>query len=495
MFLTFAAVISGLSLKQVNLKELQKSVSRGKPLFAFPADPADTLLLDTLRSLEADYGPSKTFVWYSIDNAVLVGKRYGVSTTSFCFFNRSVLQGAFPIPKSASSWKKIINSASSDIPVPISSKLEFENVLEDEEIDFSLVATRENLGNARFFFYEINRQYGAAQVVCVEQPLLESLNFSASQVAIFRRMDGRFAPITKANLAKAVVPAIRLLTPDVLAREYRPVVALAAPSSESESDGRVRPFLNEMSDRFSGFLFGFWAGDSEVANLSVFSQRRLLSFDISDVFTADLLGKGFNPSAWKKPLEIILEEIEAKSRKPVYISDTPADSSDGPVHRVVGREYQSFVNQNQDVLLLFYSESAVESDAARNVVRAFADGHKGQVFGEIDVSQNSNDFPFIPSLPHIVLFPMRNKTGHQPLRGKVTANNLALLLQHYGTEGSAAEAIPLSREAFRDVVLDTLKRVHELPDDERAKYYAWVNRTAGIPKTTVSGGRNSDSEL
>jgi hypothetical protein len=463
-------------------------VSRGKPFFAFPADPADKLFLDVVTVLEADYGPSQTFVWYSIDNAALIGKRYGVSDTFFCFFNLCRLEGVFPITKSASSLKKIINSASSNIPLPISSKPDLENVVADAEIDFSLVATRDDLGIARFLFYEINRQYGSAQVVCVEPQLLESLNFSAYQVAIFRRMDERFAPITASipNLAKAVLAVIRLLTPDVLAKEYRPVVALTAPSS----DGRVKPFLNEMSDRFPRFLFGFLPGDSEVANLSVFSQRRLFSIDISDIFTADFLGKGFHPSEWQKPLQIILEEIEAKSRKPIYVSDTPADSSEGPVHRVVGREYHSFVNQTGDVVLLFYSESTVESEAARSVVRDFAENHTGQIFGEINVDRNSNDFPFIPSVPHIVLFPKRNKMGHQSLRGKVTANNLALLLHHYGIEGSAPEAIALAPEACRDIVVDMLEHVHELPDDELEKYYAWVTLTAGMPKTA-----DSDSEL
>jgi hypothetical protein len=465
MWFLLTGVIFALNLREVNPKELDKLVLRGSPVFAFAVNRSDLRSIQLGEDLAIAFKSRGTFVFYSENAVASMVNRTAVRIPFFSYFSQSAWRGAFHLPQSIDALKKILNSLFLDIQDPITSPEDLDVRLNG--IEYSVLAIPDNLGSARSLFYDIGKQYGEAQVVPVDGALLESLNFSKHETILFRSVDGQFTSVGPRNLRKAVIPLIRIFTDEVLKDEWKPIVALSAPELTNE----IRSFLNCLAVEFKNFSFGFIPDDA--FKLNIFSVRRSFSFDISGIFTSSFLSQGFEYETWLPLVRGILVEIESKVRNPIYISEDISDRM-GQVCRITGKTYLDFINQDVDALLLFVSSSSPVSAVFRN----FADECSSAVFAEIDIDRNSNDFPFIPSVPHVVLFPKNTKSRSQPLRGAITRSNLAFLLHQYGSKPLKVAAEPMSREEFRGIVLDLSNRVQEMPIEEQQKYYEWVKLTA-----------------
>jgi hypothetical protein len=165
-----------------------------------------------------------------------------------------------------------------------------------------------------------------------------------------------------------------------------------------------------------------------------FMGRWRIEFD--DIFDLEFLRRPFNQAAWMARIELAIAEVR-KGRRRLYLSEpVPVPIAGSLIKKVVGRTYETFVmDPHHDVLMLYVHENCKPWKEFKDtyiefVKEFFATWRTFLKFGWIDVQQNSVEmgWPTMRSMPHFELWPAKNKTDHDQMRGSKSRDDLVRFL-------------------------------------------------------------------
>lgn len=194
----------------------------------------------------------------------------------------------------------------------------------------------------------------------------------------------------------------------------------------------------------------------------------------------------FDINNWIDAINVFLGKVK-QNQLEVEIKSEPIPNDQEnllEVKKVVGKTYQSFINdENHDVLIYYFPGF---SDFEQTIYKKFADFaeecSENRVdflsFGKINTNLNSVQcgYPYFRALPHIRLFPAKNKSNHQPTRNQVSRDSLIRLVYQYATMGKLPfEVVPPNENevGYEKAIFDTYKRF--VPKDEQIKFDEYLS--------------------
>lgn len=361
---------------------------------------------------------------------------------------------------------------------------------------FTIFSPVSKINDAKFLQYRIGSQMGPVHVVPVNNMVLNNLGIKEDSLALFRREDLYSVPI-KFDLNEvylASYPVFRNLGSKDLMEPDKIIFALIANKLTDE----YSDFLFEVGLRHKNFIVGFVPTKSEFIpsisttsqkvfpldkpSIAVFNIDKNIHYDTHDFF-GELENLPFLYSKWLSATNKMLNQIEEKKIQPSFISEEePEVDPNSNFVKVVGTTYEKFINDpNHDIVVLFKRENCEHCQSFFKVLESFSEEcAKANVntikFGYIDIHKNSAKirFPYISGVPHIHIFPAKNKTDNDSLRGGHNRDGLIRFIKRYGSYDIPFEPGPINQGEVAMEVLQLLFTAKEMPQEEQIKALKYI---------------------
>ena len=263
-----------------------------------------------------------------------------------------------------------------------------------------------------------------------------------------------------------------------------------------------KDFLFEIGLRYPSFVVG-WAGEDLVPYVeqvtheeykgspmfAVFNLDQGKHWNPSEWFTSTLLQMPFDTKTWTNAASKMLRKIETGDLGPEYLSEQEPADNPGVVKKIVGTTYKDFVlDPEKDVVMLYKRQNCPHCEKFHPEFTAFAEeceaaGLDFLKFGWIDVSRNSADikFPYMAGVPHVYIYPAKNKTGGDSLRGGRDRDAIIRWLKKYATGGEIPfDAPPPDKTKVAMELFQMLFAAKNMPPEEQEKAMKFIQEQSEL---------------
>lgn len=477
LFLWCYCVKCHFKIREISNKEMSHVIAQDKsPWLVFAVNRSDDKAWGKARDIAYAFKKSDHIVFYDQASAIHAQSFSGVSGPALYFFNSSVFVASFKLPSKKKLLTKMVQQLLNGEEVVIETKEELKKQLKDA--NFAVLTTQSQLHHGKFVWFEFGKHVKDIQLLLLSDDIFDGIpGIDHSQLAIYRLSDKQYESFDRTTMFYVLKSRVREFSAADLEQEDGTMIVVTADAMTDEQ----RKMFRHLSNEFKTYQFGTLSeGLLKIAALGfgqdfdlkkpihVFSYKHRYSYQSADISTVT-----------EESLKQLLTDIENGKRMRTYVSEPKENAKAGIVETIVGVTYKDFVNQNADTLVLFSSNDCPSCTDALKVLQEFEqkcmNSNLNVKSAVINVDLNSEEFPWIPSTPYLVLFPMRNRTDFQPIRGKITMNSLTLLLETYGSQSEMPfhGTIP-TRADFQDDLARVTPTLEHMPEDDRRKYYEWM---------------------
>ncbi|KAH0791414.1 disulfide-isomerase ER-60 [Histomonas meleagridis] len=364
---------------------------------------------------------------------------------------------------------------------------------------FTILTTKENIQDAEFIRNEAGRRLGPVHIVPVTTELIHSFGIDDKVLGFFRKDDMNIVSIEPKlrDIFRATFPKYRILKASDLQKPKKLVLALI----DQKISSKYRDFLFEMGSRFPNITVGF-AGqnvksmierctnegyDDIHPGIALFNLDQNIHYNTTEFFH-DLIGKPFFTEKWLSAATLMIGKVLSGEIQPSYVSEDVPPKSDFNVQKLVGLTYGEYVDDPENDVVVIYKRENCEHckeffpkflDFARECEKANVQNLK---FGFIDVVKNSakKPFPYMMGVPHVRIFPAKNKTNDQPMRGGNDRGSLIRLINRYGLHKLPFEEPPLDKATLAAEMMQLLMSQDQAPPDEQMKNLKFMEEMAPL---------------
>ena len=377
---------------------------------------------------------------------------------------------------------------------------------------FTMLVTNVTYSKAVLLRKEAGMKMGAINIVKVTDELIKSLGVNTS-MGLFRREDFCIVPINGKlrQLYSSTFPSYRLLSVEDLKLD-KLIVALIG-------DEFILDYIDlmfEMGNNYPEYIVGYATpsiigyfqkfispNQTNGTRIAVFNIQKNIYYKVDDFFD-DLYEKPFSLEEWTKAGLKMLKMIKSGEIKESYLSEPEPEISHSNLQKVVGSTYEKFINEeNVDLVMLYKRENCPHCQKFIKVYSDFAkeceqEGIQGLKFGFIDVMKNSakTPFPYMKGVPHVRIFPAKNKTDCQQVRGGNNRDSLIRLINKYGKQTLPFEVPPLDQGAVAmelfEMMIDPDKKK---PQEEAIKDYMYLEEMSKYIEESKKDTQKSTDEL
>jgi hypothetical protein len=148
-----------------------------------------------------------------------------------------------------------------------------------------------------------------------------------------------------------------------------------------------------------------------------------------------------------------------------------------------------------DVVVLYKRQNCPHCDKFFPEFEAFAAECQNLPFlkfGCIDVSKNSTDipFPYMPGVPHVYIFPARNKTGGDALRSSRDKDGLVQFIKKFGTNEIPFEVPPPDKKKVAMELFQVLISAKNMPEKEQIKAMEYIQEMSELVGINTTAPRD-----
>lgn len=469
-------------------------------------------IIKTVTAAAVHFNNKVRFCYLDEESTDLLSKDLEISLPAFFLFTEGYMYGSYIYPELDSTFLYQIRIFVDPLPDAVQSVKDLNSKLGGSP--FSILATEKMVGQAILLQSRAGSQMGPITVIKVSDQVLINLGIEPTSMALFRREDMNIIPIDfdVEALYEKSYPVYRNLLLSDLQDPDKYVFCLVADNLKNE----YIDFLFEMGTRFSDFIVGYAGEDvspyvdqlvQAEANgitrpyVAVVSLEKGLHYPTHQYFTQELLAAPFFADKWIAAGTKLLSKIQSGEIQIEYLSEEiPPNATEG-AQKLVGETYTDFVNDpSHDVIVLYKRENCPHCVKFFPIFNAFADECRenkldGLRFGFIDITKNSakKPYPYMGGVPHIHIFPAKNKTNDNPLRGGRDRDNLIRFIKRYGSFEMPFEAPPLDKGSVAMEFLNLLFNAKSMPQSEQIKLFEFMNDVG--PEIGLNAGNDKKDEL
>ena len=461
------------------------------------------LITNTLNSI-AIYFDNITFCILDPQSGKDLGKEKEIDGPAIYLFLKGIVFASYPYPDEDISFLRLCELVIK--PPTHSIKTLHELYSEIGTGPFTMLATSENIPLARLLQYKIGAQMGIVELLNVEGSILLALGVSNTSLALVRKedMDVVSIDMNADSIYEASNPVYRILITSDITGQDDIVFALIC----DDFDENEKEYLFQLGIRYPNFIIGYGNEVSDYIQkfnhppngdnsheVVVFNLPQGMYYNTSKYF-AKLSNLPFNVENWVAASTKMLNDIVEGKLEPNYLTEDPPDptENDPYVTKVVGSTYESFVmDPNHDVIVLYKRENCPHCTKFFPQFSKFAKECADLnltflKFGFIDVSKNaaSIKYPYMPGVPHVQIFPAKNKTDDNPLRGGRDRNALLRLIKTYSsfTDLIPFEAPLPDKSQVALEMMQMLFSAKDMPEEEKIKTFMYIDKISKLINMT-----------
>lgn len=451
------------------------------------------------------YSNIAMFVQFEHDDAKRKAIKHGIKTLPVMFFYQNFkLQMICPYLDNENAMNRIFDLFlfPNETQIIINST-ELYNYL--GSMKFTILApTPELFQHALKLHRNISQHLGEVDVARVSPDVFTNLSLDPTKMALFRNEDKSIVNFETGlneyyddikSFFNASLPVYRIFQISDIIDPRLQLFCLTSPVLTNE----MKDFLFEIAPKYPEYAFGYLGSDflkaapealgvkfSNRLDMHVCNFARRWRIDIDDLFTYEFLRLPFDKKRWTRMTEYAIKLIQ-KGRQKKYLSEPiPKPNSKSLIKKIVGKTYSTFINDPEHDVLMMY---ITHCDSCKKFKPVFIDfvkeyhstGKKFVKFGWIDVEKNAAEieFPKIKYLPHFELFPAKNKSDHDQLRGERSRDNLVRFLKYKCMEEFPLNVSkPMDKLQTTMQIINMLMNIQEDENEDINKFFGYIFDTA-----------------
>ncbi|OHT02854.1 hypothetical protein TRFO_06886 [Tritrichomonas foetus] len=510
---------------ELNSKELDELVQTNKTIIAFMANKYFDNMKPVIRSMNEVASLFKDYATFVFLRPDTISESGGHPLFVFC--KNGEIVSIHNYPQYDGVLIKMIQSLIH--PITINTKSELFDYLGD--CPWTILTTPKLYDKAidifRYNLTQHQRRFAEFDIVLVSPEFLNEIDLDVDRLALFRNSDNMIVSFD--NFDNAIIPYYTVLSQRTMYTSDNYIFGISGVTFTRE----MKDLLYELSDSYPDITFGFILEDfygyikgnigfnlSEISHFStnknsatllIFNINQRFHVDISDIFTEQIFSKSFDYKEWLKLSKKALTLLKAGKLKRKYLSEPiPENQERLPIQNVVASNFDEFLlnNTNKDVIMAFTS---IKSPYLHDLNQALYDFYfwakvnttetyfNSFVIGMIDVINNGGNFPFIPDLPQIYIYPAKAPNNDtipepKPVYGGLNVKNLRWFMNRFGTHEIPVEVENYTDSEFENDFLRSMGRVMRMPQEEKDKFFDWafeianktgvdITKLPSVPKT------------
>lgn len=470
------------------------SLSDERNIIAVALDENDgsEINIDRYKSIKnaALYFENLKFTLLDQSTSEYFTKEQEVPIPAIFYISKGEILATYPFPETNSLFLylcDLILTPSSQVPV-ISNLSELYKSLNDGP--FTILAPPELYDQSLNLQMQLGRELGFIDIKKVTPKILSLLELNETTIAFFRKEDQTIISTSCDfdGIREASLPVYRYLIPQDIMISDKIILSLFCDNLGDEED----TFLYELGEKYADSLIvGYGINIEEYAEkfiegLAGNSEHQILIFNYPKGFFYNasnffdiFMNQAFNSNDWFESASKMIDDIFNNVLQPIYLSEEEEEIDNElnkTVFKVVGRNYEEFVlDENHDVIILYKKESCPHCRDFFPIFLSFADEcikHENLYFlkfGFIDIDKNSSPkkFPFMPGVPHVHIFPMKNKSEDKPIRGGRNRESLIRLIKENSKNRIPFDVEPIDKGQLAIEMMQMLMMMDQIPDDEK----------------------------
>lgn len=516
----FKEYSESVSLPVVNKTELEELVNKSIKVFAMGFSRRNQRyngMLKAYHEFAHHFSSEAVFVIYEHDQAKAHAAKLGMNLPIIFYYNNKKLITTYPYIDNEISFIKILNLILNPENTQIAlTKNDLYSIIGD--LNFAILApTQEKFELSLKLHENVSSSFGEVDVIKISPELLIELGFDSKSTVLFRKEDSCIVPLKTGSknfnddvhsFYDASKPVYKLYQGADFINEDFQMFFLTSPKLTDE----MRDFLYEIALVYLQYNFGWLKSEylpiGQHMTQNTFENKLGMHFgnvarrwyvDLEDIFTYEFIRQPFDKKKWTQRTEKAIQVIE-NGRKRIYVSEPIPQSTPGSlIKKIVGLSYKDFINDpDHDILMLYItSNNTLWRDfkpSYINFVKEFnRTGKTFLKFGWIYLDRNSSEepFPYIPSIPHLELFPAKNKSKHEMIRGGKSRDNIVRFLKNKCLEEFPLEAPEADKVQTAFNLINMLMNLpYQMPETEIEKLMQYVSDTSesiGIDLSSVPG--------
>jgi hypothetical protein len=459
---------------------------------------------DSYHEFSIHYSGDAVFVIFDKPDAKADASNHDLKLPSFWVYDGGKLLSIYPYLGNANSFARILEMLfhGDELQIAIS-VTDLYGLVGD--INFAILApTPQLFQEAMKVHLNISEKLGEVGVIRVAPSVLAELGLPDDELALFRSEDLHIVPLVIQDrslkgvikaFAKASTPVYHIFQVSDFLEPKHDMLVFTAPELTLE----YRDFLFEIGTRYSDVMVGWLRPEFlELGEAIGTSFQNRLDFhvcnfarrwrlDISDIFEPYFLRQRFDHGTWAEKVDLVVAELR-RGRPKTYLSEpVPVPLAGSLIKKVVGSTYSEFIaDPRHDVLMMYVTSDCRKCRDFKGAYVSFvkeyvATGESKIKFGWINVLLNSAelDFPNFHGFPHFELFPARNKSDHDQLRGPRSRDALVRWLRLRASWPFPLTAPPPDKFQTSMQLLNVMMIGGDrVPPDEIDKYMRWLVETA-----------------
>jgi hypothetical protein len=403
-----------------------------------------------------------------------------ISAPHILFYNNGSLWTHCNFPVSETALLYMLNLFSEGPRNSVSSEIDLLRALGTSH--FSLLYPQNERNSSTYVHRFATSLVGFVDLVPFTAKLARDFGLNESQMYLFRLEDVALIPVgdNLTEIIKATSPDFKSIGPS----DFTNAMGLVLGTVINKMTPETVTFLEKMSEEKKenltvGFISRPLHGVANITNggsiksvpsLVLFSNEEREYYQIPDEINNNF-AKG-NAEEAVKQVKDFLNNLPT----PLSPSEKEPETQTGNTTYLVGTTHDNFVlDNNTDSVVLYVSTSNLQTNKHTRIFTEVANEFAASnfnnkiKFGIINATVNAADYPTMPVLPHIEIFPARNKSDCRTYYGQALRDDLVRFIKKYGSNKYDV-AVP---EATRnDISLELVQIYIELrstDDDHRAK--------------------------
>lgn len=466
-----------------------KNVPNDEHLFVLGLEEGDKLYkkyLKHMRDLLIVFDGKASFAVFETETATKFAEKKKTRLPCIYYFSSGVHCGSFLYPQTDNALLYLIESIVEEGPKEDVRTLSQLLPMLGSTM-FNLFVTKKKVNEAVMVRNAVGGKLGVINIIQMTKELLNSFGIDENKLGFFRRDDLYTVPVSTnlREVFRATVPAYKILKNIDLNNQKKIVFALI----DNTLKRSYKEVMFEVGLRFPQFLVGFVGPQLKAVverttnenyyhspSVAVFNVDKNIHYNATDFF-GDLYNQPFFVEKWINAACKMLNQLDQGKISPIFVSEEIPPVSGTNVQKLVGKTYEDYINDpEKDVVVLYKRDGCVHCKEFfpkfLDFAKECADANVNTVkFGYIDIIRNSGKvpFPYMRGVPHVHIFPAKNKTDDSPIRGGNERSTLIYLINRYGSYKVPFEQPPLDKEAIAIELMEMIMNQEKIPPDVHMK--------------------------
>ena len=472
-----------MMLFKLNTTELAKLIEEAPRVVVLLHDPSNSQSYKAREALADSINLFRDYLIFAQINSnegESIINLLNISAPHILFYLNGSLWTHCNFPASETALLFMLNLFAEGERNPITTETQFLKSLGTSY--FSLLYPQEERNESSHAHRFATALAGFIDLIPFTKKFADSFGLNYSQMYLFRLEDVSLIPVSDnvTEILAATHPDFKRINPEDFSSDLGlvlgAVVNKVTPNtvnflesvSEVKNDNITIGFIDRPLHQIANITNG--GSIQRIPSIVLFSNIKREYYSIPDE-----INQNFYEGKTLEAAEKIKKYLN-NLPKPLEPSEEIPTSQTGDIIKIVGKTHDSFaLDPSKDSLIMYVSVNNIQTQKFYRVFQEVANEYLSSPendkiqFGVINATLNSATFPSMAVLPHIEIYPSRNKTDHMTFYGQSTRDEYVRFINENGSFDYSVKAPEATKNDLSLEIVQIYACIRTIDDEARRK--------------------------